>query len=599
MFGDRRRTNLPEEQTRWVHALCSCLRLQPKPGGFLTRDSGVMLGGIVAGESLLRGSEHALAFAQDLYQQQVQLLGAILDLRDDLNVVKVSASHQNKVADRMLERQRVKEKKIQRLREEKEARELQELQPNGPVMNKKSRGMLRGRDQASLVDRHKYNKEAKKKNQARIKQLLEEQELSAMQASPRINKTSKRLAGARSVGSMMAWEERRQKKIVQAKEAKDARIKSMQKANTPKVSKGSERILRKKKAEAASGKQCQEDTRESVEVASSASARLFEQAEALKRRQEMRVQEAQQQHSFKPSVNRTPSSGRKQPNVVDRLYDWENRRDEKLARAEIRREVEDNVDQETGQTLFQPTINKRSEKIAARRDLFDDDPVEDRLYARGIQYEQKKKKRIAKREAEEDAIKSIPKISLNSEVLASKHRGITRPIGKLKKSTVDSIVVPTFQPNTSPEKSAKKKIARVKNDTRARAPSHDAPIVSKEEMQLYLRQKGKSPQKGFDDRVMDGRYKGARYVEDSAIRSKIFQRMRRPRSQSQTEEIESSPRSPSDDEMERLRQKIFRRRVRREQVPKPGTFSINSLIEGFENEVEVPGRYSLDYFGYE
>ena len=56
----------------------------------------------------------ALQFGTVLYHAQVKLLGDILDLRDELCAPKASLASQSRVADRLVQRQRLKEEKIQK-----------------------------------------------------------------------------------------------------------------------------------------------------------------------------------------------------------------------------------------------------------------------------------------------------------------------------------------------------------------------------------------------------------------------------------------------------------------------------------------------------
>ena len=182
-----------------------------------------------------------------------------------------------------------------------------------------------------------------------------------------------------------------------------------------------------------------------------------------------------------------------------RLYEMAKTREEKLVVAQQKHEfIESNLDKETGRMLFQPLINKHSKKIARR--ITYDEPVEDRLYAQGIMYERKKQAHKKRLEAEEDAKKQKSHISINSEVLAYREgdtKRIYRPIGKVKKSTIEGIDKPTFQPNVAPEQ-----VGSIVNPGRHRAgptarpkarpvgtsPSRPAPIVSEEEVNYYFDQ---------------------------------------------------------------------------------------------------------------
>ena len=499
----------------------------------------------------------ALQFGTVLYHAQVKLLGDILDLRDELCAPKASLASQSRVADRLVQRQRLKEEKIQKLREEKEAKILKEMRSKAPSMNKKSRNMLKGREKVSLHERHKYIKEEKKKNNKRLKQMLDAQEMSKMKDSPTINKTSRRMA-KRGVKNMMAWEERRQEKIKQLKAEKERN--EARNNGTPKVSKGSEKILRRKALD-----QPQKSGKKKHDVPQ---VRLYKQAEVIKKRKEDRASEMRkEQHTFKPKLSAYHSTRhqRKRGDTSTRLYEMAKTREEKLVVAQQKHEfIESNLDKETGRMLFQPLINKHSKKIARR--ITYDEPVEDLLYAQGIMYERKKQAHKKRLEAEEDAKKQKSHISINSEVLAYREgdtKRIYRPIGKVKKSTIEGIDKPTFQPNVAPEQ-----VGSIVNPGRHRAgptarpkarpvgtsPSRPAPIVSEEEVNYYFDQATNSPRRAWGG----GGHDSERRRADDPVRDRIFEKMRMPSRESPT--AARARAAHSDVNEDRLRSRIFKNR---------------------------------------
>ena len=140
-------------------------------------------------------------------------------------------------------------------------------------------------------------------------------------------------------------------------------------------------------------------------------------------------------------------------------------------------DVESKFDKETGQSLFQPKINTKSDRIAQQRRYHDaiqqtkekidrgeainysedgesivlDYDVADSLINRGREYKCKveKQKRMDVKKINTMAAK--PKINKASEIMASK-RGTTsqrlaQKIGSVKSSTLTAIEKPTFQPH--------------------------------------------------------------------------------------------------------------------------------------------------------
>ena len=201
-----------------------------------------------------------------LKEQQNQCLLNILNFRRDIQIqdelqqqksqsqssTKIHSNrnknHNNDVAKRLAERQRIKEAKLEKLRQEKLHKIEEERKVNTPVMSSGSKKIMKHRNHNSttLYERHNAIKEAKERKQERLKQIIQQEKMKEMKSSPSINRSSQKLA-KRGVNKMFEWEKRRQAKLKKLKQDKIEREKN--EIVLPKASKKSKKILLKKKKE--------------------------------------------------------------------------------------------------------------------------------------------------------------------------------------------------------------------------------------------------------------------------------------------------------------------------------------------------------------
>ena len=451
------------------------------------------------------------------------------------------------VASRLIEKQKIKEAKLEKLRQEKLNKIEAERKANTPVMSQKSRQIMKHRvhTPTTLYDRHNAMKEVHVKKKQRLKEIIDQEKMKEMKNSPSINQASKKMA-KRGVDKMMEWEKKRQAKLEKLKQEKIEREKSH--VILPKASKKSEKILLKKKRQLKKQKEereklmRQQEKTQQMQVVieeeendydniiesfhttnntnnhklsptSAAAKRLFEQAKMQQRRKEELANEIQFSHSPK-LISRSKNykknnnnDGRNKIDVSDRLYRLAKKREVQAHHKQFMKEQLEVIDKESGRELFKPKINKRSKKIMQNKasyDWRDELPVEDRLYTTGIKYNKKKENERRKHAQMVKAKMENKHISLNSEILADRRAkkrndncnkkksniGFQRPIGTVKQSTLNSIVRPTFQPNVDDvgKKDNNMKKKNIQKKAPPSSPSVKAkPLISKQEKETYIK----------------------------------------------------------------------------------------------------------------
>ena len=297
-----------------------------------------------------------------------------------------------------------------------------------------------------------------------------------------------------------------------------------------------------------------------------AAARLFQDAKEQLLRKQERAKAKQFSHSPKlisrPSQHTKLSRENSKADVADRLYRLAKKREHEAKHKQMVQEKLKVIDKESGRKLFSPRINKRSKELIRKKksnDWHDDLTVEDRLYTTGIKYNKKKEDQRRREEQLATAKMASKRISLNSEILADRRskqvegnrsvdsarngkqknrkRGFQQPIGKIRQSTLDGIVQPTFQPNT---KTVSTKNRGGLGEVSTMGLSHrkgvapaisTKPMISKREREKYLREKNKhGPSKAWSKEDYDANSDNNRITIDNLVKNRIFRNNDYPRS---------------------------------------------------------------------
>ena len=349
----------------------------------------------------------------------------------------------------------------------------------------------------SVVDRSNNMLQAKQQKIQELQRQKEAKEMESLRAQPELSKKSKQMA-RRSVEDMLQWEKERKARLM-AKAQQLEELENAQYTGKPVVSKKADQLAYKRlqqemmMIEAENGEGGDGDGGQSVVTSgnmTSASMRssVEDRLYAYESQRQMKLQQLRQQQDMEAKMNAKPRIAphsqrlvRRQPgmpgspesaanNTVatdasDRLY----------ALAQLRHSNPNpqflsggkllQHDEQTGQRLFEPKINKTSAKIANRQRamlLRNRDgskmPVEDYLYLQGLHYQKKIEAKGRRIQEQEAMLSEMPKINPTSEKIvrekylyygeSTKDR-LHRPIGSVKPKTLDNMDLPTFKPKIS------------------------------------------------------------------------------------------------------------------------------------------------------
>eukprot|EP01031_Cornospumella_fuschlensis_P038316 gene38316-46562_t len=273
---------------------------------------------------------------------------------------------------------------------------------------------------------------------------------------------------SRSVEDMLAWEqERLQKLAIRAHEK--AQRESAEVTGKPKITKKAQILTQKMKAEIAA----EDDDMDALSSdylsvvahsvgSKSVGERLYEydEVQRLKKAHLRSVLEEEARQSAKPQLNPVSQelAGRRDREVVhERLY---NQFEQRQLQSQINGFLADghlaSHDEQTGQKLFAPRINKTSQQLVGEqgdRDVFQ------ALYA---QKDEKARRLLQRQRLSQlrDERARQPKINPRSAQIASSARGhnlldrLAKPIGELKESVKKTVPVYSFRPEINAESRA-------------------------------------------------------------------------------------------------------------------------------------------------
>ena len=139
------------------------------------------------------------------------------------------------------------------MRQEQAREEMRHMQST-PKINKKSRQLVAAsinRGIGDLAERQAQWRQRELARREEMRKKNQEKELEAVQSAPVINAKSKKMQ-RRGNQARLAWSAKKAEKVAQARKGKELREAAAMKAATPKVSRGSAKILRKMKGSRAS-----------------------------------------------------------------------------------------------------------------------------------------------------------------------------------------------------------------------------------------------------------------------------------------------------------------------------------------------------------
>lgn len=315
-----------------------------------------------------------------------------------------------------------------------------ELEPPGSPASSKASSKA-----SSVLERSAQMLEQKERKVAALRQAKEEAELRTIQPHPLLTKRSEGMS--RSVEDMLAWEEQRRERLA-AKAKAIAEQESAAVTGCPTITRKA-RMLRS----------AQEDDGSVSTATKSVQERLYDY-EDVRRSRLQRLHELQDQAIREAAIPKIDEHSarlvrrQQEGSVHQRLYVLARQQSNGGTAAAGGRLLQH--DEQTGQRLFAPKINRTSEALA--RKARGAAPVEDILHEKGMIYRHKLQVRERMRSEFEARARERPKISTKSERIVNERQfslgestkdRLHRPIGKVRERTLNDMEQPTFQPRIS------------------------------------------------------------------------------------------------------------------------------------------------------
>ncbi|KAL9644684.1 hypothetical protein ABK040_012338 [Willaertia magna] len=328
--------------------------------------------------------------------------------------------------------------RLEELRLEKEKSELSQCRD--PKINRKSKELVKDRDEATFERLHSFREQVLAKREM-IKNQLLEKEMNEFR-KPQINPQSKKIQ--RSVDQMIQWEREKQMKKEQLKN--DLKKQELEQIKEPKINPVSDKLAQQ------------------MDRGRDVGEYLNQLAERKRKEREMKIKQEIEQETkeFKPQLSVHSANLQREGKVFDRLYlvhlEKESKKKETITNLET--SFRNNIDPYTGQHLYAPVINQRSAL------MYRAEPVEDILLKKKEEMERKKQALLEKEQKEIEAYSS--KVGAYSQLLVEimeKRTGMTandRLTGKSITKKVEPMLEPnyTFTPNINPHS---KEIDRARN----------------------------------------------------------------------------------------------------------------------------------------
>jgi hypothetical protein len=327
-----------------------------------------------------------------------------------------------------------------------------------PAAVRSQQGTVDNNKKKNIAERSADLLQNKKEKEESMRQFFEQKTLEQVRPTPVITAKSKQLN--RNVNDMLAWDESRKAKIESLKQMHEQQLEK-EMTGKPAIKRVGGTESTKLGASRTSAGQSAAPVHERL-MEYEEQRRLKQQYLQMKADQEARVN-AVPRISANPNVSNGSNVKNSVP-VQERLYSMANKPrhfdDEGLNSGPSSASSAVYHDPQTGQRLFQPKINKVSEKIVnkARPKV----AIEDLLHYKQQEYVEKAKARELRKELQEQMLRETPKISSNSErILSEKQqyslddnvsnvdRLYSRGIGAVKQRVLETIDQPTFKPTIS------------------------------------------------------------------------------------------------------------------------------------------------------